>query len=112
MKKFLSTAAATLVLASSLGALAAGVWTPWGTVGEVEDYGTGMRVYGLDVSDNPNNCGNTNFARLDNTLDELEKDRITKLILTAFTSGRELSVKLSDTTCSSDRPAIYAAKVR
>jgi hypothetical protein len=111
MKKFLFASIFSVALMIPFAA-AAGVWTGWGQITELTEYGLGLRVTGLDLSANPAGCSHTETAFVDINLDNVQIDRLNSLLLAAFLSGREVSVKMDSSLCIENRPAIYAVSVR
>lgn len=111
MKKFLVASLFSIALIIPFTA-AAGVWTGWGQIEKLTEYGDGLRVVGLDISANPASCSSTSYAFVDETLDDVEIERLNKLLLSAFLAGREVSIKMNSSRCIENRPVIYAVSIR
>ena len=111
MKKVFGVMVLCMVLSVPFASFAGGVWTPYGQVLTIFEYGLGMRVKGLDYSANPAGCPQWESGILYSGLTDTQIDRISEIILSAFLSGREVSLKMSNGACESENPAIYAVQV-
>lgn len=112
MKKIMISMAMGIVLTISLIA-SAGTWTPFGQIESVTEYGKGMRVTGLDLSANPAKCSAEEYGHVEiDNRTSAEIDRLNKMLLSAFLSGRNVKVKLRSDQCIENRPVIYAVKIK
>lgn len=112
MKKFVLSITIGILLSISLVA-SAGIWTGWGQIENIEEYGTGIRVIGFDLSANPAGCSSEASGYLDMAnLTSEQIDRLNKMILSAFLSGREVRFKLQTNQCIENHPAIYAVGIK
>ena len=98
------------ILLISKSAFSAGVWTAPGILEKMDEYGQGLRVYGLDLSANPANCQHTGSAMM--TAGESSvKNRLNSVLLSAFISSQKVQIKLNSTICESGHPVYYGVRV-
>jgi len=102
---------AALILTFSATAFSAGAWTPAKKISQIEEYGSGIKVYGLDLSSNPAKC-QENYVALPNPTQEPDKiNRLNSMLLAAYMAGKSVELKLSGTACSSNLPTYFAVRV-
>lgn len=114
MKKFIVSMVVGTILTTSLVA-SAGTWSEWGTITRIADYGQGLRIQGVDISNaNPAACSSTKWAHVNNTSNRTaaEVERANKMLMTAFLTGRQVRVKVDDDVCVENYPAIYAVEIK
>lgn len=88
----------------------AGTWSKFGYISEVVEYGDGVRIAGLDLSDISTSCSKSGLVRLDTSLSDASRDRINSLTLTAFASQKRVRVKVNQDKCSQDYKVFYAVQ--
>ncbi len=94
--------------------LAAGQYTQTSTISQLEEYGSGIRVHGLDLSINPAKCTKTSmaFPYPDHQVTpDIKKDRYNSMLLAAFVAGQKVQIKLHATKCVENNPVYYAVKL-
>lgn len=85
---------------------------PLGNINAVEEYGAGVRVYGLNLSGNPAGCNKTAIAfpsASARTSDE--QNRLNSMLLASFVSQQRVRVKLSDTECRENQPVYLSVRI-
>jgi len=111
MKKAITIATLAVVTTFSLVA-AAGQWTSsWGTITKLESYGDDTHIAGLDLSDNPGNCSDITWGKVDYTASPEKKEGLARILTAAFLAGRQVKVKMYN-TCQNGSPKIYGVQVQ
>jgi len=100
--------AATISLAADAGSFV----TNWGVITQVESYGDDTHVYGLNLAPNPGSCANTGYAKVDYRLTAAKKEGLSRVLTSAFLSGRQVKVKLQSDYCEGGYPAVYGVLVQ
>lgn len=111
--KIASTGIACLLLLASASAYA-GTYTTSAEILRVEGYGEGLRVLTTDDNNdtNPANCQGSDWINPSSGLSDIRKDRLHRIILSAFLSGREVRIKLHDGECVNGNRAYYAVQIK
>lgn len=94
-----------------IAARAAGVWTAWGKVATITDYGQGAGITGLSLP-NPASCPNTGMAWVKYSLSDEQRRKLTQVVYEAFLSGKDLQVKIDPVECVDNSPSFYGVSIR
>ena len=70
-----------------------------------------VRVYGLDLSENPAECSSTALAMPRSACSDVEKNRFNSVILSALMANKKIRLKLLDSECEQGYPVYYAVRV-
>lgn len=99
------------LLALSATAHSASSWTSAGKITSLEDYGNGIKVYGMDLSGNPASCQEKGFAMPNSGATPEAINRLNSMLLAAYMAKQSVQIKLSGNSCSSNNPFYYAVRV-
>lgn len=91
--------------------VAAPVWTNAGYISQVEEYGDGIRVTGLELGPNPAGCSSISAALPVSDYTDAQRNRANSILLAAFVASKKVQIKLTDSSCNGNNPAYYAVRV-
>lgn len=112
IQKTTAASALALGLIVSGSAHAAGVWTNWGTISQLETYGDDTHVFGLNLSANPSGCSDTSLAKVSYHLTLTRKEELREVLMAAFLAGRQVQGKMEESYCEGNFVATYGVRVK